>query len=225
MIKAVLIDVDNTLLDFGKCARQSMIYGCAAAGLPYSEVVCETFHRINDDLWHRLERGEIEKPQIYDTRWNIIFSELGMKYDGREFERIFSGYLSESTEPVDGAYELLDYLSGKYTVSIASNAHHIQQFHRLQKAGMMKYLHKLFISDEVGYTKPSPDFWRACVRSLSIVTADEIMMIGDSLTADISGCAEVGIHTCWFNHDRVPHPPVCAAEHIADSLPEIREIL
>lgn len=35
MLKAVLMDIDDTLLDFGKCAEQAMRIGFAEWGLPY----------------------------------------------------------------------------------------------------------------------------------------------------------------------------------------------
>lgn len=34
MLKAVLMDIDDTLLDFGKCAEQAMRIGFAEWGLP-----------------------------------------------------------------------------------------------------------------------------------------------------------------------------------------------
>ncbi len=37
MLKAVLMDIDDTLLDFGKCAEQAMRIGFAEWGLPYDD--------------------------------------------------------------------------------------------------------------------------------------------------------------------------------------------
>ena len=52
MLKAVLMDIDDTLLDFGKCAEQAMRIGFAEWGLPYDDSTYATFTRINDGLAH-----------------------------------------------------------------------------------------------------------------------------------------------------------------------------
>ena len=57
MLKAVLMDIDDTLLDFGKCAEQAMRIGFAEWGLPYDDSTYATFTRINDGLWLMIERG------------------------------------------------------------------------------------------------------------------------------------------------------------------------
>ena len=43
MLKAVLMDIDDTLLDFGKCAEQAMRIGFAEWGLPYDDSTYATF--------------------------------------------------------------------------------------------------------------------------------------------------------------------------------------
>ena len=63
MLKAVLMDIDDTLLDFGKCAEQAMRIGFAEWGLPYDDSTYATFTRINDGLWLMIERGEQRLPR------------------------------------------------------------------------------------------------------------------------------------------------------------------
>ena len=76
MLKAVLMDIDDTLLDFGKCAEQAMRIGFAEWGLPYDDSTYATFTRINDGLWLMIERGELTTQQLFEFRWNRIFDAL-----------------------------------------------------------------------------------------------------------------------------------------------------
>ena len=69
MLKAVLMDIDDTLLDFGKCAEQAMRIGFAEWGLPYDDSTYATFTRINDGLWLMIERGELTTQQLFEFRW------------------------------------------------------------------------------------------------------------------------------------------------------------
>lgn len=64
MLKAVLMDIDDTLLDFGKCAEQAMRIGFSEWGLPYDDSTYATFTRINDGLWLMIERGELTTQQL-----------------------------------------------------------------------------------------------------------------------------------------------------------------
>ena len=72
--------------------------------------------RINDGLWLEIEKGTLTRKRLHEIRWNTIFSELGIDFDGVVFEKTFLEFLFDSHEHVDGADEILKkYLSGKYT--------------------------------------------------------------------------------------------------------------
>ena len=68
MLKAVLMDIDDTLLDFGKCAEQAMRIGFAEWGLPYDESTYAPFTRINDGLGLLIGRGELTRQQLFPFR-------------------------------------------------------------------------------------------------------------------------------------------------------------
>ena len=200
-IKAVFIDIDNTLLDFNKCALWSMQKAFNDYGLSFENSMFDTFNMINNRLWLRIEKGELTKEELYACRWNMIFAQIGNDIDGVEFENVFYSYLTESAEPVDGALDLLKYLHGKYLVCAASNASYAQQIKRLNNAGMTEYLDRIFISEQIGFSKPQKEFFERCFEKISPIVPPETVMIGDSLTADIEGGASFGMKTCRYNHN------------------------
>lgn len=75
MFKYVLIDIDNTLLDFNKCAEKAMTNACKACGVGFKEEMPSVFHKINDSLWQNSKR---EKSQgiKYTKNGGIWFSRL-----------------------------------------------------------------------------------------------------------------------------------------------------
>lgn len=200
-IKAVFIDIDNTLLDFNKCALWSMQKAFNDYDLSFENSMFDTFNMINNRLWLRIEKGELTKEELYACRWNMIFALIGIAVDGVEFENVFYSYLTESAEPVDGALDLLKYLHGKYLVCAASNASYAQQIKRLNNAGMTEYLDRIFISEQIGFSKPQKEFFERCFEKISPIVPSETVMIGDSLTADIEGGASFGMKTCRYNHN------------------------
>ena len=59
-MKAIFIDIDNTLLDFDAYVRESMRAGFARFGLrPYEPWMYDIFVRENDKLWQAIERSEL----------------------------------------------------------------------------------------------------------------------------------------------------------------------
>lgn len=225
MITNVLIDVDNTLLDFNKCAEAAIKIGFSKWNIGYSEKVFPLFLEVNDQLWHKIETGEIDKKTLYQLRWKTIFEKLGIDADGPAFEQDFRTIFSDSKEPVDGAYELLDYLSEKYTVCVASNASYQQQLKRLKHADMLKYFDAVFNSEQIGYPKPEVKFFDACFERLGNIPKESVIIIGDSLSADINGGAAYGLKTLWFNYAKAPVPNYVKADFIVNSLDEIKNIL
>ena len=198
MIKAVLIDIDDTLLDFKKCAEESIFRSAGEIGLSLPSDVIETFVYFNDQYWREIEKGTFTKADLRRERFNTIFASLGIKTDGEAFDDLFKKNLHHAYVKVDGAEDLLKYLS-RYKVYAASNAHDRDyQKTRLTRAGLIDYFDGLFVSGQIGANKPSKEFFDICMETLQ-VEPNEIVMIGDSLSADISGAKEYGFHTVWFD--------------------------
>ena len=224
-IKAVLLDVDNTLLDFDESSRVSMYAAAEQLGIALPEGFYQVFKRINDSLWKRVENGGLERAELYKIRWNMIFEEVGIDFDGERFERAFDMCIRESAEPVAGAEELLEYLYGKYPLYIASNASYIQQRMRLKKSGMFEFIEEIFASESIGASKPSEEFFTYCREKLLPTLPEETMIIGDSYYADIVGGHRAGFKTFWYNHGHAKEPENSIADFTTDRLIDIKKIL
>lgn len=225
MIKAVLVDIDDTLLDFDLCAHWAMDRSGERAGFSFPEGAFADWRILNESLWKDLEKKRITKDQLFCARWNTFFARLGIDYDGALFEGHFLHFLSKSVEPVEGAHHLLAYLSQKYPVYTASNAPWQQQVCRMKGAGMDEYLTDCFVSERAGHTKPSREFFDYCFSHLPGLQPGETVMIGDSLTADIRGARDYGMEAIWFNKFAKEGAQVPPGVREVRTLREIEEIL
>lgn len=231
MIKVILFDIDNTLLNFDDFVKESMKKGFDKFGIGvYEEWMFSVFSKINTELWFSIEKGDINLTELEKVRWNNIFDELGISAEGEEFERYFRESLFESAIHEKGAIELLEYLHGKYTLCIASNGPYKQQINRLKISGMLPYFSDCFISEEIGSSKPSEDFFNKCIKRLNLKTEHkiqpcEIMIIGDSISSDIAGGIQFGMQTCFYNPHNKAVPPGIKIDYIVSSLNEIKNIL
>lgn len=225
MLKAVFLDVDNTLLDFDKCAKFAIEKSAAEFGFSSSDTLINTFNSMNHRLWTEIENGTLTKQQLRLTRWNRIFEIENIKADGVAFEDRFVYYLAQNAEPIDGATELLKHLSKKYIVCIASNAPVYQQQKRLKDSGMLSFVDHLFISEQIGFEKPNKQFFDYCFSKLQGISPSQTILIGDSLTADISGGIQYGMKVGWFNPNSKPIPESMKIDYIFKNLYEACKVL
>lgn len=225
MKKIILIDLDNTLIDFNECARHSIINCFNELGFTYTDKVFETFITENVKIWKRLEKGEITKPQLRANRWNIMLSKLGIDFDGTIIEEMFENGVANHACPVEGAYDLLDYLQGKYKLYIVSNGFRFVQESRLKIGNFKKYFDDVFVSEDIGIPKPAKEFFDYCFGKLDNPDKTDIILIGDSLSADIIGGINYGIDTIWFNKNNEPLPENINPTYTVKTLNEIKNIL
>lgn len=223
MISTILIDIDDTLLDFDLCAKWSMMETAKKMKLKFPPDTYDYFKKINASLWKQMEKKEIMSDGIYGVRWEMVSQVIDIPFDAATFEENFLDHLSKSVIQVDGALELLEYLSGKYKIYVASNGPFDQQVQRMKLAGMDIYLEGYFISEKIGHSKPTKEFFDACFKEINVADVSEIMMIGDSLSADIKGSENYGIKTCWF--DKESKGTKNSADYIVNNLLEIKEFL
>lgn len=225
MKKIVLLDLDNTLIDFNECARHSIINIFNEFGFTYTEKVFETFICENVKIWKRLENSEITKAELRANRWNIILGKLGIDYDGKIIEEKFENGVAQGAYAVEGAYELLDYLYPKYELYIVSNGFRFVQESRLKIGDFRKYFKDIFLSEDIGIQKPAKEFFDYCFEKLGTPKKEDVILIGDSISADIIGGLNYGIDCIWFNKNGDDLPKDINPTFIVDKLKEIEDIL
>lgn len=224
MIKAVFLDVDNTLLDFNLSAKEAIKSAFSELGLTFSDNVMPNFLNVNDELWQRIEKKELTRQELHKIRWQIVFDKLQINAVGTEMEKRFLNKLFDCAILVDGALDLVKYLSTKYDVYTASNAPYPQQVNRLTISGIMPFVKSIMNFESQGIHKPQKSFFEKCLEAVSPIKSEEIALIGDSLTADMQGGKAVGFTTIWFNRQNKESPNgLC--DYTVTKLSEIKRIL
>ena len=224
-ITTIFMDVDDTLLDFKECAREDVRSCCLKNGITYTDDLFEFFLSRNVILWKRIEDGLLTVDELHRTRWAGIFSDLGIEADGPAFENDFIAGLRETSVPVNGSRETMKYLHSRYKVYAVSNASNLQQTTRLRKAGLMQYVNGVFGSLDIGYNKPSREYFDYCFAQLNATTPHQTVIIGDSLNADISGGSGYGLHTIWFNIRGIAASDCIVPDYTIRSLSELTSLL
>ena len=73
---AVLLDLDNTILDFNKAERIALGRALGELGLPVSDEIAARYNKINIRHWEMLEDGILTREQVLVQRFETLFREL-----------------------------------------------------------------------------------------------------------------------------------------------------
>jgi len=199
MIKAVLFDLDNTLIDFmrmKKEASRAAAYAMVEAGLQMDK----------EDL--------AEKLFNYYLRYGIESNDAFMKYLMKEFRKIdycvlaaaVNAYLKEKylhLDPYPGVVEILDKLRKRnLKLAVVSDGLRLKAWMRLNAAGIDHYFDTVIAFEDTGKRKPAPEpFLMACERL--DVKPQECLMVGDWPERDIKGAKALGMKTCLVKYGQV----------------------
>ena len=199
MIECVMLDLDDTILDFHKAERIALSKTIRDFGVEPGEDVLNRYHLINKAHWEMLERGELTREEVLTNRFAVLFRELGRQVDPVACARDYEGNLGIGHYFLPGAEEAVTELHKKYKLYLASNGTASVQHSRLKSANLYRHFDGIFISQEIGFNKPSKEYFEACFAKIPGYDHKKAIMAGDSLTSDILGGKNAGIATVWVN--------------------------
>ena len=204
MIEFLLLDLDDTILDFHKAERIALSKTFRDFGLEPREEVLELYHKINKWHWEQLELGVMTRDQVLVGRFDRLFQELGMEVDAAACMKQYEHNLSIGHYFLPGAEEAVKKLHEKYRLFLVSNGTATVQHGRLTSAGLYPYFEQVFISQNIGYNKPDKAYFDRCFERIPGFAPEKALMVGDSLTSDIKGGINAGLKTVWVNPAHKP---------------------
>lgn len=231
-IKILLWDIDGTILNFEKAEEAAIRKGFEEHNLGIcTDQMLADYKQINRGYWEALERGEMTKEQILIGRFVDFFAKY--KLDTAKADAFNKGYQVNLGDTIcfnDDAYDLLVKLNKKYKQYAVTNGTAVAQHRKIDRSGIGEVLEKCFISEEVGYEKPSEKFFEVVFEEIGaevsgIVNREEVLIIGDSLTSDIKGGNNCGIKTCWYNPNHMINDMGLRVDYEIDNLGGILEVL
>ena len=199
MIEFLLLDLDDTILDFHKAERFALSKTIREFGVEPSEAVLDRYHHINKWHWEQLELGVMTRDQVLVGRFAQLFEELGMEVDAAACMKQYEHNLSMGHYFLPGAEEAVKRLKEKYRLFLVSNGTATVQHSRLTSAGLYPCFEQVFISQEIGYNKPDKAYFDRCFERIPGFAPEKALMVGDSLTSDIKGGINAGLKTVWVN--------------------------
>ena len=202
MITTILLDLDDTILDFHKAEKEALKKALQKIGVEPTEALLKRYSEINLSQWKLLELGKLTQAEVKINRYRIFFEECGIQASPEETAKCFEHNLAYEHEKVEGALELLQKLHGKYRLYAASNGTYEVQKRRIEESGIKPYFEDFFISKKIGFHKPDKKFFDYCFAHIPDFKLEESVMVGDSLSSDILGGKNAGLTTIWYQKNR-----------------------
>ena len=195
----LLIDNDNTLMDFGAAEAKALRETLAAAGLPTDEVTIAVYSRINDALWKALERGETTQPALKVERFRQLLEHLQREGDPAALGAAYAANLGNYADLLPGAEDFVRAIHGKMKLALVSNGVSAIQRSRLAKCPLTPLFDAIVISEEAGVAKPDPRLLEIALEKLGCTDRSKAVMMGDSLSADIAAANNAGVDSIFFS--------------------------
>lgn len=222
----LLFDADDTLFDFPKAASRAFDAMCRTHGIPYTPEAYQLYHEINLELWAAFDRGELTKEFITLERYVRFLKALDLERDPAACNRDYLAALGEGVYPLPYAEEVCRELKARgHRLYIVTNAVASVQRSRLRGSVFAELFEAAFISEEAGAAKPSRSYFDYVRRQLPGLSADNALVIGDSLSTDIQGANNAGLPCCWVNPAGKPRREGLRVDYEIASLRELLDIV
>jgi len=221
----VLFDADHTLFDFDKASEEALSEVLGEHGVDWSEGMYADYKRINVQCWMEHEQGMINRDTLIYERFKRYFDYMQLDLDPISSQQKYLRALGTKPYLMPGAEEMMTWLNGRMRLGYVTNGMSEVQRRRLEKIGWNLKFDVIVIAGEIGFSKPHPDYFNFVHHEIGGPDRTEVLVVGDSLTADIAGATSFGYHTCWYN----PKADICHLEqgpdYMISHLNELKDIL
>ncbi len=221
----LLADADNTLFDFYAAEKAALHDALSFCGLPVSDDIARLYSSINESLWKAYERREITQEELRVERFARLLSHLpAVFHTAEEVGNCFTGRLGQYAFLMPGALEFVKTVHEHMPIILVTNGIASVQRSRLERSEIAAYIDDAVISGETGCSKPDPKMLFLAMEKRNITDKSRVILLGDSLTADIEAARRAGIasiHLCGPGNRHQESP----ADFQAETLEEACKIL
>ena len=208
MIKRIIFDIDNTLIDFPETYKEG-----------YQQVldkykVNKTYKELYDAIGVYEECGKYNK-YTKEELLSVINKELDLNLNKEFLDDYFDMYNNLETNVSDNIKNTLEYLSKKYELVTLSNWFTFSQKERLKIAGLDKYFKEVYGTDIVPM-KPTKESFLSVIGNHKI---EECLMIGDNIEMDIKVPYELGMNVLYYSKGKdSKYPSINKFEELKEML-------
>lgn len=225
----IFFDLDHTLWDYERNSMEALLelytqFDLRVKGVTDFDSFYQRFRMVNLQLWDLYDTGKIGSEVIRQERFKQVLEPFGL-HDKKLGEDISHDYLlicPKKNNLMPHAIDTLEYLHGKYTLTVVTNGFEEIQNIKLSSGNLHQYFDHIITSQKAGHRKPAREIFDFALKS-NAAACHQAIMIGDNLIADMGGSRNASIDNIFFNPNKNQHESFVT--HEICSLAELREIL
>lgn len=229
-LRAVLFDIDDTLFSttqFAKVARRNAVRAMVETGLDLPEEVVlkeleEVLTEFSSNYDHHFDQllRRLRPKALESVNPALIVAAGIAAYHDTKFREL---------KPFDDVIPLLQALRAAGVITgIITHGWTIKQAEKIVRLGLVPHLDRraVFISDQLGISKPNPKIYALALRDLGLQAA-QAMYVGDSPSHDITPPKSLGMKAVWAKRASrfQPGPADATPDHVVQDFTELRGIL
>jgi len=202
VMKAILFDLDNTLIDFSGFKRESALAAAKAmkkAGIKLTE----------KEMYDRIFKIYDEKGIEYQRTFGDVL--YGLELTQHELERArqaaviaYTKKKYECIRPRQKVIQVLSSLKRKYKLGIVTDAPREKAWQRLVLSGLDGFFYPVVTYNDTLEHKPSLKPFELALFLLK-VKPDEVLFVGDNPERDIIGAKKAGLRTCLAKYGSIDY--------------------
>lgn len=220
MLKVVLFDLDDTLVDQEGASRTALLEWLPELGLGLDDLdeLVTAWLTIAEGAYERYQRREITFAEQRRVR---VREFLGADATDDEADELFSGYLSHyerAWAAFDDAVPALRRVrEAGLVVALLTNGDSAHQRLKLERTGLAEHLDVVVASDALPAGKPDLRAYAVACEILGVAPGD-VLMVGNDVEKDFQGPLDAGLGAVLLDrHDR--YPEVADRIRTLDELP------
>jgi putative hydrolase of the HAD superfamily len=206
-MKALLVDLDDTLLDYTGGVNDSWLEACRAVAAPAgidASALAAAVARTRRWFWDepvRAQRARLSMIAAWGTIAGHALAELGAPNDGMAaaIAEDFAARRWRSMALFPGVEAALGRLRAKGVVlALVTNGDMRQQRRKVEQYDLARFFDLIQIEGEFGVGKPEESVYR---HALSVLGADpsDAWMVGDNLEWDVAAPQRLGLTGVWVD--------------------------
>jgi putative hydrolase of the HAD superfamily len=206
--KAILLDLDDTIIDDSGCVDECWADACAEAERLVAGVKAgplqQTIASYASWWWADPERNRVGRLDLRMATGRIVaesFHQLGCG-DAQTAQAIANRYRDLREERArlhDGALQTIAWLqSNGVRLGLMTNGAGAAQRAKIARFGLAPYFGHIVVEGEFGAGKPDRRVFQSLLSALQVDPTDT-WAVGDNLEADVFGAMDLGIFGIWVD--------------------------